>query len=66
MRQHLQSLSYYRWLVFGVAVTGTFMATLDSSIVNVALPVVAVNLGAQLTTVQWVRPYAGLPLAFNC
>nr|WP_092072517.1 MFS transporter [Dendrosporobacter quercicolus]NSL48519.1 MFS transporter [Dendrosporobacter quercicolus DSM 1736]SDM43276.1 drug resistance transporter, EmrB/QacA subfamily [Dendrosporobacter quercicolus] len=54
MRQHLQSLSYYRWLVFGVAVTGTFMATLDSSIVNVALPVVAASLGAQLTTVQWV------------
>ena len=33
---------------------GTFMATLDSSIVNVALPVIASSLGADLTTIQWV------------
>lgn len=54
MQETLQSLSYYRWLVFGVTVMGTFMATLDSSIVNVALPIIATELGAPLTTVQWV------------
>lgn len=54
MKGNLQSLSYYRWLVFGVTVMGTFMATLDSSIVNVALPVIADSLDTQLTTVQWV------------
>ncbi|GBG57401.1 MFS transporter [Sporomusaceae bacterium FL31] len=54
MQEKLHSLSYYRWLVFGVTVMGTFMATLDASIVNVALPVISAQLGAQLTTVQWV------------
>ncbi|MEG6584702.1 MFS transporter [Dendrosporobacter sp. 1207_IL3150] len=54
MKEKLQSLSYYRWLIFGVTVLGTFMATLDASIVNVALPIISGELGSQLTTVQWV------------
>ena len=44
MRERLIQLAYYRWLIFGVAVMGTFMAVLDSSVVNVALPVIAANL----------------------
>ncbi len=54
MQHKLKNLPYYPWLVFCVTATGTFMATLDSSIVNVALPVVANNLGADLPLVQWV------------
>ena len=54
MRERLQNLDYYRWLIFGVAVIGTFMSVLDSSIVNVALPVIATNLGVELAVVQWV------------
>jgi len=54
MRERLKHLDYYRWLIFGVAVMGTFMAVLDSSIVNVALPVIAASLGVELTAVQWV------------
>jgi len=54
MRQKIQYLSYYRWLVFGVTVLGTFMGTIDSSIVNVALPLIAERLEAELTIVQWV------------
>ena len=54
MRERLRHLDYYRWLIFGVAVMGTFMAVLDSSIVNVGLPVIAVNLGVELAVVQWV------------
>lgn len=42
------------WLVFGVTSLGTFMATLDSSIVNVALPVISSGLGVTLSLVQWV------------
>lgn len=51
---NLQSLSYYRWLVFSVTATGTFMATLDSSIVNVALPRISATLDSSLPLVQWV------------
>ena len=54
MRERVRHLTYYRWLIFGVAVLGTFMAVLDSSIVNVALPVIATNLGVELVAVQWV------------
>lgn len=54
MRERLRHLGYYRWLIFGVAVMGTFMAVLDSSIVNVALPVIATSLGVELAVVQWV------------
>ncbi len=54
MREKLEKLTYYRWLIFGVTVMGTFMAVLDASIVNVALPVIAVRLDVELPIAQWV------------
>jgi len=37
-----------------VAATGTFMATLDSGIVNTALPTIAQGFGASLPEAQWI------------
>ncbi len=54
MKNEIRQLKYYRWLIFSVMVLGTFMAVLDSSIVNVALPIIAINLGVELPIVQWV------------
>jgi EmrB/QacA subfamily drug resistance transporter len=54
MQERLKKLPYYRWLIFSVTVMGTFMAVLDSSIVNVALPLIAASFGVELTAVQWV------------
>jgi EmrB/QacA subfamily drug resistance transporter len=54
MHERLRRLPYYRWLIFSVTVMGTFMAVLDSSIVNVALPLIAASFGVELTAVQWV------------
>jgi len=54
MHEKLKELPYYRWLIFSVTVLGTFMAVLDSSIVNVALPLIAASFGVELTSVQWV------------
>lgn len=54
MQDKLKNLPYYRWLIFIVTVMGTFMAVLDSSIVNVALPLIAASFGVELTEVQWV------------
>ena len=42
------------WAVFATVALGTFMATLDSSIVNVALPTLARNFSATVTQIEWV------------
>ncbi len=44
----------YRWFVLANVSVGTFMATLDSSIVNVALPTINTVFQTSLQTVQWV------------
>jgi EmrB/QacA subfamily drug resistance transporter len=41
-------------VVMAVVMVGTFLAPLDGSIVNVALPRISEQLGAPLTSVQWV------------
>ncbi|MBP2653065.1 MAG: drug resistance transporter, EmrB/QacA subfamily [Firmicutes bacterium] len=43
-----------QWLVLGVTAIGTFMSTLDSSIVNVALPSITNWFQVDLTLAQWV------------
>lgn len=42
------------WKALAVAATGTFMATLDSGIVNTALPTIARGFSATLPEVQWI------------
>ncbi len=44
----------YRWFVLANVSVSTFMATLDSSIVNVALPTMKSTLNTDLVTLQWV------------
>jgi len=43
-----------KWLTLLVVSVGTFMATLDSSIVNISLPSITQALNTDLPTVQWV------------
>jgi EmrB/QacA subfamily drug resistance transporter len=43
-----------RWLVLSAVSVGTFMATLDGSIVNIALPSISAAFGIDLATVEWV------------
>lgn len=43
-----------KWTVFALVATGTFMSTLDSSIVNVALPTLMGKLNTTLLTIEWV------------
>ena len=43
-----------RWRVFPPLALGTLMATLDLSIVNIALPTLARTFAVPLTTVEWV------------
>ena len=43
-----------KWYVMAAVVMGTFLATIDGSIVNVTLPVMAQELNTSFATIQWV------------
>lgn len=44
----------YKWLILGNVMIGTFMAVLDTTIVNTGLPVIMGTLGASINTAEWV------------
>ena len=44
----------YRWGVLGIVMLGTFMAILDTSIVNVALPHMMSSFGVDRDKIEWV------------
>lgn len=50
----LEEKPYFKWIVLGNIATGTFMSTLDSSIVNVALPTIAQEFVVTKGVLQWV------------
>jgi EmrB/QacA subfamily drug resistance transporter len=43
-----------KWLIFLFVAIGIFMSTLDSSIVNIALPTIMADFGVTLSTIEWV------------
>ncbi len=43
-----------KWLIFFMVAIGIFMATLDGSIVNIALPAIMADFTVPLATIQWV------------
>lgn len=45
---------YLRWIILVNIMLGSFMSTLDSSIVNVALPTISLEFQIDLSTVQWL------------
>lgn len=51
---NLKNSSHIRWFILADVLLGTFMATLDSSIVNVALPTISTQLNVTLSIVQWI------------
>lgn len=54
MFDNVKNSPNYRWYVLATVSIGTFMATLDSSIVNVALPTISGQFHSDLSTLQWV------------
>ncbi len=54
MFDNIKNSLNYRWFVLATISIGTFMSTLDSSIVNVALPTISGKLHSDLSTLQWV------------
>jgi EmrB/QacA subfamily drug resistance transporter len=49
-----QQVDSYQWLALMTIVLGAFMAVLDSSLVNVALPKIQAVLGSTTDTIEWV------------
>ena len=47
-------LVQHKWLVLGATVFGLFMAILDASIVNIAIPTIERDLDTDIETVTWV------------
>ena len=43
-----------KWLILTAVSLGSLMATLDGSIVNIALPAIQTDFGIDLTTIEWV------------
>ena len=44
----------YKWWVLGNIMLGTFMAVLDSTIVNVGLPKIMATFGVSISKIQWI------------
>ncbi|MFW8601963.1 MFS transporter [Desulfobacterota bacterium M19] len=44
----------YKWRIFAVVSGGVFMATMDSSMVNLALPAIMKDFGSPLKDTEWV------------
>ncbi|MEI6276008.1 MAG: DHA2 family efflux MFS transporter permease subunit [Prolixibacteraceae bacterium] len=53
----------YKWFVLANIMIGTFMAVLDATIVNVALPKMMSSFGVGLDTIEWVLTAYMLALA---
>lgn len=51
---HVDTVSRYRWLILLGLITAAIMEVLDTTIVNVALPQMAGNLGATMQEVAWI------------
>ena len=43
-----------KWLIFLIVATGVFMSTLDSSMVNIALPTIMEEFNSSLRNTEWV------------
>ena len=60
-----EQITVSRWGYFAVAAMAAFMSTLDSSIVNLALPTLALEFEADVKLVAWVvQSYLLVTMAF--
>lgn len=55
--------SSYKWYLLGNVMVGTFMAVLDSTIVNVGLPKIMASFGVGIDKIEWVITAYMLALA---
>lgn len=51
---HKELTNTQKWIILLITSISTFMATLDGSIVNIALPIMANEMGVTISSIQWV------------
>lgn len=49
-----ESSPSYKWWLLGVVMLGTFLAVMDSTVVNVGLPVIMQTYGGEIGLAQWI------------
>lgn len=54
LQAKIQNSSSYQWWVLAVVMLGTFMAVLDVTVVNVAIPAIMDSFEVRITTAEWV------------
>lgn len=54
MFENIRESPNYRWHIVAAVSIGTFMATLDSNIVNVAMPTISGQFQTSLSMLQWI------------
>lgn len=59
----VQKWKGYHWFVVGTVCIGAFMAALDASIINIALPVLGRNFNVRMQMIEWVSLVYLLTLA---
>ena len=62
-QQKISGNPRYKWFVLANIMLGTFMAVLDSTIVNVSLPKIMSSFGVGLSSIQWVSTAYMLAMA---
>jgi len=62
MRQRLLTEQNKKWWTLGAVAVGLFMIMLDNTVVNVALPAIQRDLGADLSSLEWI--VSGYALTF--
>jgi EmrB/QacA subfamily drug resistance transporter len=50
----LKDKSYYKWIIFFTVSIGTYMAALDSSIVNISMPTITKHFHSDVSTTNWI------------
>ena len=55
----MKESSSYKWIVLGNIMIGTFMAVLDSTVVNTGLPVIMGTLGADINVADRIHAFDG-------
>jgi EmrB/QacA subfamily drug resistance transporter len=53
-KEDLPRQKSHKWVILGIVLIGVFMSTLDSSIVNVALPTIITEFGRNISAAAWI------------
>ena len=54
MNNILKHEGYNPWFIFAATTLGSFMVNVDTTIVNVALPIIANDYSEKITNIQWI------------